>query len=114
MTKYRAKRTLFDGIWFDSKKEALRYQELKLLERAREITDLELQPEFLIHDKFKFQSKVYREIKYIADFQYKEKGNPSVLVVEDVKGIETPVFKMKWKMTLARYANYKYDFRIVK
>ena len=86
--KYRAQKVIFDGIQFDSKKEANRYYELKLLERAGEITELELQKEFLLIPAQKIDGKVVeRAVKYRADFVYKENGK---IVVEDVKGYRDP------------------------
>lgn len=55
---------------FDSIRESQRYKELKLLERAGEISNLELQPKFLLQDSFKKNGKTYRKIEYIADFSY--------------------------------------------
>lgn len=101
-SKYKDKKTLVDGIVFDSKKEAARYQELKLLEKAGIIKDLSLQPNFLLQDKFKYRGKTHRKIEYIADFQYyvvKDKK----WVVEDVKGYQTDVYRIKKKLFLKRY-----------
>ena len=106
--KYKAKKTVVDGITFDSKKEARRYQELKLLERAGVIKDLSLQPNFLLQDKFKYKEKTERKIEYIADFQYyviKDKK----WVIEDVKGYKTDVYKLKRKLFLKRYGD-KFEF----
>jgi hypothetical protein len=108
-SKYRSKKVVVDGIKFDSKKEARRYQELKLLERAGAIKALELQPIFLLQDKFRYDNKGYRKIEYIADFKYIDKdGN---VVVEDVKseGTATPVYKIKKKLFLKKYGD-KYKF----
>ena len=55
---------------FDSIRESQRYKELKLLERAGEISNLKLQPKFLLQDSFKKNGKTYRKIEYIADFSY--------------------------------------------
>ena len=94
MTKYNAKRTTVDGITFASQKEARRYQELKLLERAGFITDLELQPkfEFIVHGKpVLIRSKGFpngRKASYRADFRYfclKRKES----IVEDAKSVAT-------------------------
>ena len=95
--KYNARRTLYDGIWFASKREAARYAELNLLERAGEISDLKLQPSFELQPAFVHNGKRERAIRYVADFEYIEKG---VRIVEDVKGVGTPVFKLKRKMML--------------
>ena len=80
--KYKNKKVEIDGIKFDSKKEANRYCELKLLERAGKIFDLKLQPRFLLQENFKYKNKTYRKIEYVADFEYTENGQT---VVEDVK-----------------------------
>lgn len=83
--KYGNKKVTLDGIEFDSAKEARRYSELKLLERAGEISDLELQKEYeLIPNQRGADGKIIeRAVKYKADFVYKERGET---VVEDVKG----------------------------
>ena len=109
MNKYRNKKVIVDGEEFDSKKEGNRYKELRLLERVGEISNLELQPRFLLQDKFRYDNKGYRKIEYIADFKYIDKdGN---VVVEDVKseGTATPVYKIKKKLFLKKYG-HKYKF----
>lgn len=86
--KYKAKKVVCDGITFDSKKEANRYYELKLLERAGEIKDLELQKEYILVPAQYINGKcVERAVKYKADFVYTENGET---VVEDVKGYRDP------------------------
>lgn len=106
MTKYNAKKTAVNGITFDSKKEARRYKELRLMERAGEITDLELQPRFRLQEGFTDGSgKRQRPIDYIADFMYTEKG---IRVVEDVKGKKTQVYGIKKKLFLKRYPQYEF------
>lgn len=107
-SKYKAKPTIVDGIRFASKAEARRYTELKILERARKIESLELQPKFQLHAVNPMGEK--RPVfKYMADFKYIEDGE---IVIEDVKGKATPVFKMKAKMFQIEYP--RYDFRITK
>jgi len=91
-SKYRAIKTTIDGITFDSKKEAIRYQELKLLERCNKITDLKRQVPFVLIPKNTNGSAV----KYIADFTYKRKSG--IEVVEDVKGVKTPVYRLKKRL----------------
>lgn len=86
--KYGAKKVTVDGIQFDSKKEANRYCELKLLERCGAITDLELQKEFELIPAQRIDGNVIeRAVKYKADFVYKENGK---IIVEDVKGYRDP------------------------
>lgn len=100
--KYHSKKTKFDGITFDSKAEALRYCELKILQQAGVIKDLRLQPEYILQEGFKKNGKTYRKIAYRADFEYfdNEKGK---VIVEDVKGMETEVYKLKKKMFELKY-----------
>ena len=92
--KYKAIRTEVDGIMFASKKEARRYQDLKLLHKAGLISQLKLQPvyPFILNEKVMF--------KYIADFEYIEGKN---VVVEDVKGMKTPMYRLKKKLIEAMY-----------
>ena len=95
-SKYHAKKTVVDGITFDSKKEAKRYMELKEMEKSGSIQNLQLQVPFILIEK----SKYGRSIKYVADFVYNRNGSK---VVEDVKGIKTPVYKLKKRMMAEKY-----------
>ncbi|QQK07725.1 DUF1064 domain-containing protein [Miniphocaeibacter halophilus] len=108
--KYRAIRCECDGIKFDSLKEINRYKELKLLERAKEIYKLELQPRFLILDGFEYEGKKEKAIYYVADFQYITKDGYEI--VEDTKGFKTDVYKIKRKMFLFKYGE-RFIFRVV-
>jgi len=100
MSKYRNVKTVVDGITFDSKREADRYCELKLLQRAGRITDLRLQVPFELQPAFTVNGKKVRPIHYIADFMYKENG---VYVVEDAKGHRTKEYMLKRKMYAYKY-----------
>lgn len=108
MSKYNAKKTIIDGIKFDSRKEARRYQELMLMQKAGVIKDLALQPNFLLQEKFKYQGKTQRKIEYIADFMYWD-CEKSCCVVEDVKGMKTDVYKLKKKLFLKKHGD-QYNF----
>lgn len=93
-SKYRAVATTVDGIRFASKREARRYGELRLLERAGTIKALGLQPRFHI---------VLNGIEiceYVADFVYEEGGKR---IVEDAKGFRTPVYRLKKKLAEAQF-----------
>lgn len=94
-SKYKNIKMEIDGHEFDSKTEAKRYNELKLLECKGLIKKLQLQPRFLLQEGFKKNGKTFRKIEYIADFMYEENGK---VVVEDVKGMKTDVFKLKRKL----------------
>lgn len=98
--KYHAVRTVIDGMIFASQKEAKRYQQLKRLEAQKVITDLKVQPVYQLQEKFQYAGKTVKAIRYIADFEYKQNGQ---IIVEDVKGVETEVFKLKRKFFWFRY-----------
>ena len=91
MSKYNAVRTVVDGITFASKAEARRYGELKLAQAAGEIYGLALQP------KFPLVVNGVKVATYIADFEYFTDG--ARRVIEDVKGVRTPVYRLKKKLT---------------
>lgn len=95
MNKYRNKKVIVDDYIFDSIQESRRYKELKMLLKAGQIQNLELQPHFLLQESFKKNGKTYRKIEYIADFKYIENNK---IIIEDVKGIQTDVFKLKHKL----------------
>ena len=103
MSKYHAKRIEIDGIKFDSMKEGNRYCELKLLEKAKAIKSLVLQPKFVLQPPFtNADGQKERAITYIADFMYYDNELGQV-VVEDVKGVRTDVYKLKKKMFEYKY-----------
>lgn len=112
-SKYHAKKVTVDGITFDSRKEADRYKELLLLERAGKICDLQRQVKFVLiptqrgavwnDKKHKFDRPVIeRSCTYIADFVYHEYINEDTMqrVVEDVKGFKTKEYIIKRKLML--------------
>lgn len=109
MNKYRNKKVQVDMYVFDSIAESRRYKELKLLEKAGKIQNLELQPHFLLQEAFKKNGRTFRKIEYIADFKYIENGK---IIVEDVKGIQTDVFKLKHKLFEKKYSDL--ELRIIK
>lgn len=103
--KYHAQPTVIDGIRFDSKAEARRYQDLRLLERAGEIRGLELQPSFdlCVPTGLTSMSRVGR---YRADFAYEAVDRASGVwrrVIEDVKGMRTETYRLKKRMVEAQY-----------
>lgn len=97
--KYYAKKVTLDGHTFDSKHEAERYSELKLLERAGQIENLQLQVPFVLLPLQRGENgkMLEREVKYLADFVYTEKGKT---VVEDAKGMKTHDYVVKRKLML--------------
>ena len=108
-SKYRAIRTEVDGITFHSKREAARYAELKMLEKAKRIDALRLQPELeLCVQRHPLGPIIVG--KYRADFKYWDKL-AGCEVWEDVKGMDTPLSKWKRKHVKAQYG---IDVQIVK
>lgn len=102
-TKYRNKKTVIDGITFDSAKEAQYYQILKLHEKAGLVKEIELQPKFVLQEKFvDSHGEKHQEIAYIADFRYFD-CLAGVCIVADVKGLKTAVYTVKKKLLLFRY-----------
>ena len=104
--KYHNVRATVDGIRFDSLKEARRYYELKLLQRAGVICDLKLQPVFELIPGFTKNGRTYRKVVYRADFSYYDKAN-GTRIIEDVKGFKTDVYKLKKKMFEYKYPDYE-------
>lgn len=96
-SKYRNRAVVIDGIRFSSQAEGRRYQELKLLEKAKRIHSLKLQPRYKLYGK-------HGDLicTYVGDFQYADRrehqGDDGHFVVEDVKGVETDVFRIKAKL----------------
>ena len=110
MQKYRNKKVAVDGILFDSKKEARRYTELRLLEKAGKIRGLELQkvfellpsqrePDTIGKNGGVHKGKVLeRAVVYRADFAYFDADDN--YIVEDTKGFKTPEYVLKRKLML--------------
>ena len=98
MAKYYSKKVTRNGITFDSKKEANRYSELVLLERAGKIHSLERQVKFELIPSQRIDGKVVeRACHYVADFVYQENGKT---IVEDTKGYKTKDYIIKRKLLL--------------
>ena len=101
-SKYKAIKTVVDGITFASKREAYYYRLYSKMQEAGMITELQLQPKF----PFIYNNK--KQFTYIADFSFKDdKG----LHIVDVKGVEPPLFRLKKKLIEAQY---KIEIEIVK
>ena len=105
MNKYRNSKVAADGMRFDSKLEAKRYMELRLLEKAGKIRDLEIHPSFVIIPAFTKHGKKYRETRYIADFAYINTATGNY-TIEDTKSpitTENAVYKLKKKLFEMKY-----------
>ena len=111
MSKYGAKPMIVDGIRFDSRLEARRYGELKLLEMAGEISYLVCHPRFVLQKAFEHAGERIRAVEYEADFQYQDNATGG-MIVEEIKGFETTAWKVKQKLFYYQYPDV--DFRIIK
>jgi Protein of unknown function (DUF1064) len=102
--KYRAHRVTVDGIAFDSKREADRYQELKLMEAAGAIQALQVHPSFPLQVVALHLDGPPWEIEtigmYTADFRYVDRKTGEV-VIEDVKTIPTKTTAYKLRKRIA-------------
>ncbi len=103
MTKYRAIKTEVDGIMFDSKKEAKRYQYLKERLDAGIIADLKLQPQFKCEINGKKICTYKADFEYLLADQIGPQGQIGHYVVEDVKGFKTPTYRLKKKLVEALF-----------
>jgi len=110
MNKHGARKTWVDGILFDSQGEARRYGELRLLEMAGEISQLSLQPPFVLQEGFRdtWSGKKEQAVEYTADFRYFENDH---WVVEDFKGHSTEAFRVRWRLVKRKHPEI--EFRIV-
>jgi hypothetical protein len=107
MSKYNAQKTTVDGITYDSRKEAQRAQELRLMLKAGIISNLREQVpyELIPAQKNEYGKVIERAVIYKADFVYDdEKGKT---IVEDTKGVRTKEYIIKRKLML-----YEYGIRI--
>lgn len=99
MSKYHAQKITVDGMTFDSRKEARRYWELHIMQRAGEISDLRTQVTYtLVPAQKKPSGGRERAVTYTADFVYRDKAGREV--VEDVKGVRTQQYIIRRKLLL--------------
>lgn len=98
--KYHNKKVVANGIEFDSKKEAGRWMELQIMEKAGLITNLRRQVRYQLTPTIHIAGVTLRSSNYVADFVYSENGEE---VVEDVKGMRTTEYVLKKKFLAFRY-----------
>jgi len=104
MNKYRNRKTMYNDVLYDSMREASYARELDLRVKAKDIITWSGQPKFpiIVNEK--------KICTYIADFEVIK--NDGTVEYVDVKGMETTVFKLKWKLVKALYPEI--NFKIVK
>lgn len=102
MTKYHSRKVTVNGIVFASHREARRYQELQMLLRAGEISQLQMQKKYtLIPAQKKPSGGTERAVTYTADFVYKDRDGREI--VEDSKGVRTQQYIIRRKLMLREY-----------
>ena len=101
-SKYNARKVEMFGLKFDSKLESQRYIYLRSLVDAGDIRKLRVHPWYELAPSFTDRDgKRWRAINYEADFEYLTNGGQ--MVVEDAKGVETAVYRIKRKLFLRQY-----------
>lgn len=99
MSKYRNTKVEVDGVKFDSRAEARRFATLQALQKAGYIAGLRHQVVYTLAPgvKIEGESRARPPLRYVADFEYAErrKDGSIKVIVEDVKGVQTPAFRIK-------------------
>lgn len=105
-SKYHAEKTVVNGVTYDSKKEGKRAIELEYLQRAGKIKNLQRQVRFILQEDYvNNEGKKVRPISYIADYVYEQDGKK---IVEDCKGFRTTEYKIKKKIFMYKFPEYKF------
>lgn len=110
MSKFHNKKTIVDGVLFDSQMESHYYLYLKELKEQGVVMDFKLQPVFILQEGFSKDGKKIQSIEYIADFEVTY--NDGHVEIIDVKGKITEAFRIKRKILLYKYRNI--DFKCVR
>lgn len=110
MSKFHNKKTIVDGILFDSQMESHYYLYLKELKEQGVVVDFKLQPVFILQEGFSKDGKKIQSIEYIADFEVTY--NDGHVEIIDVKGKITEAFRIKRKILLYKYRDI--DFKCVR
>ena len=106
-SKYNNKKTIVDGIKFDSEMESHYYIYLKKLKEEGIVLDFELQPKYILQEGFVKDGKKIQAITYKADFKVMYVNGLEEVI--DVKGKLTESFRIKRKMLLYKYRDI--DFK---
>jgi len=108
--KFNAQPVIVNDVLFASKAESLRHPQLQLLENAGIISELELQPKFVLQESFRdAQGRQHRAITYTADYSYLQDRQR---VVEDVKGgkaTQTQQFAIRWKWVIKQNPSIRFE-----
>lgn len=109
-SKYNNKKPEAYGRKWDSQMELEYYEYLLQLKEQGQVVDIELQPKFLLQDKYIYKGKTVRKMEYIADF--KVVYSDGSVIVWDTKGMVLNDFKLKFKILRFKYNDM--DFRLVR
>lgn len=101
MSKYGARKTMMDGIAFDSVAEAKYYAQLKILKACGDVKEFEIQPTYVLQEGYKRGKRKVQPITYKADFLVTYKNGQQEVI--DVKGAKTEVYRIKKKLFEYRY-----------
>lgn len=104
-SKYNNKKVTVDGITFDSEMEYRYYKYLKQLEQQGIISEFLMQKEYIVFEGYTKDGKKVLPIKYKADFEVHYPDNRVEVI--DIKGFETPDFKLKKKLF-----EYRFPFKL--
>lgn len=96
--KYGNRKTEANEVVFDSAKEANRYQELLILQKAGIVSEIELQPRFVLQDAYMDGPRLVRKLEYVADFRVTYSDGS--VEIEDVKSpaTKTKTYLIKKKL----------------
>ena len=110
MNKYRAVKTEYKGVTYDSKWEAQKAYELDMLQRAGKITDLQRQVTFTLQERFiNNKGETIRPIFYVADFVYKDVKTGRTIVMDTKSpATRTQVYMVKKKLFEYKYPQYDF------
>ncbi len=106
-SKFHATRTEVDGIAFQSKREARRWQQLRILEAAKQIRNLRRQVPYPIVVVNLETGEIVTVSRYFADFVYEDLTGAEV--IEDAKGFKTETYKLKKRLVEAQYGVRIYE-----
>ncbi len=109
-SKYNNKKPEAYGRKWDSQMELEFYEKLLEEQKQGQVVNIELQPVFLLQDKYIYKGKTIRKMEYKADF--KVTYSDGSVIIYDVKGMIAQPFPIKWK--LVRYIYNDLDFRCVR
>lgn len=99
MSKYNNKKVELDGIKFHSESEAIYYKQLKWAKEGKTLKSFEIQPKFILQEKFKKNGQHHRAITYTADFKVTElDGKVSIIDIKGSPKAVTETFKIKKKL----------------